>query len=107
MLAFRVNSQTPHIAYLNWIQTKSNIKNTTMKQLSYVNFYRALKEFNMNVIVYNFWANPAIDMREYGFKVINELSPQKSDTCTTVLPTKSLRALIFQIFLKKNMLSSM
>lgn len=42
-----------------------------------VDIYKALKEYNVNLTVYDPWANPAVAMREYGVEVVNEL-PQES-----------------------------
>lgn len=44
-----------------------------------IDIYNALKEYNLNITVYDPWANPAIVEREYGIKVINELPGQKFD----------------------------
>ena len=40
-----------------------------------IDIYRTLREFNINVTVYDPWANPDIAKREYGIEVINSLSP--------------------------------
>lgn len=45
-----------------------------------VDIYRALEEYNVNIIVYDPWASPAIAKREYGVDIINELPRQKFDT---------------------------
>ena len=42
-----------------------------------VDIYRSLKEYNVNITVYDPWANPAIAMHEYGVEIINELPTQK------------------------------
>ncbi len=42
-----------------------------------VDIYRSLKEYNVNITVYDPWANPAIAMHEYGAEIINELPTQK------------------------------
>lgn len=38
-----------------------------------VDIVRALKEYNLNVTIFDPWANPAIAKREYGLDVVNEL----------------------------------
>lgn len=38
-----------------------------------IDIYKALKEFNVNVTIYDPWANPAIAKHEYGVEVVNEL----------------------------------
>ena len=45
-----------------------------------VDIYRALKEYNVNITVYDPWASPAIAKREYGVDIVNELPQQKFDT---------------------------
>ena len=45
-----------------------------------IDIYKALKEYNLNIIVYDPWANPAIVEREYGIKVTNELPKEKFDS---------------------------
>lgn len=44
-----------------------------------IDIYRALKEYNMNITVYDPWANPAIAKHEYGIDVTNELPTGKFD----------------------------
>ena len=39
-----------------------------------IDIYRALKEYNVNITVYDPWANPAIAKHEYGIDIINDLS---------------------------------
>lgn len=44
-----------------------------------IDIYRALKEYNVNLTVYDPWANSAIAKREYGIDIINQLPDGKSD----------------------------
>lgn len=44
-----------------------------------IDIYKALKEYNLNVVVYDPWANPAIVRHEYGIEVINELPVETFD----------------------------
>lgn len=44
-----------------------------------IDIYRALKEYNVNITVYDPWANPAIAKHEYGIEVTNELPTGKFD----------------------------
>ena len=39
----------------------------------------ALNDYNLNLTVYDPWANPAVAMREYGIEIINELPKDKFD----------------------------
>ena len=45
-----------------------------------IDIYKALKEYNVNIIVYDPWANPAIVKQEYGIDVINKLPTEKTDS---------------------------
>ncbi len=45
-----------------------------------VDIYKALKEYNVDITVYDPWANPAIAKREYGIEITNELPEAKFDT---------------------------
>ena len=38
-----------------------------------VDIVKALKEYNLNITIYDPWANPAAVEREYGLAVVNEL----------------------------------
>lgn len=44
-----------------------------------IDIYRALKEYNVNITVYDPWANPAIAKHEYGIEITNELPTEKFD----------------------------
>lgn len=45
-----------------------------------IDIYNALQEYNVNITVYDPWANPAIAKHEYGIDIVNELPTQKFDT---------------------------
>ena len=53
-----------------------------------IDIYRTLKEFNVNVTVYDPWANPDIAEREYGIKIINELPDKKFDAAIAAVAHK-------------------
>ena len=65
-----------------------------------IDIYRALKEFNVNVTVYDPWANPAIAKREYGIDVVNELPSQKFDACIAAVAHKKFEGLDVPALLK-------
>ena len=44
-----------------------------------IDIYRSLKEYNVNIMVFDPWANPDIARREYGVDIINELPDHKFD----------------------------
>ena len=44
-----------------------------------IDIYNALKEYNLNITVYDPWACPDIARREYGVEIVNELPLCKFD----------------------------
>lgn len=46
-----------------------------------IDIYKALREYNVNVTVYDPWANPAIAKHEYGIDIVTELPKKKFDAC--------------------------
>ena len=45
-----------------------------------IDIFNALKEYSVNITVYDPWANPDIVKREYGIDIVNELPHQKFDS---------------------------
>ncbi len=45
-----------------------------------IDIYEALKAYNINITIYDQWADPAIAKHEYGVDVVNELPTDKFDT---------------------------
>ena len=50
-----------------------------------IDIYRALKEYNVDIAVYDPWANPDIVRREYGIEVVNELPRMKFDAAVAAV----------------------
>ena len=67
----------------------------------FLNYYKALKEYNLNITVYDPWANPAIVEHEYGIKVVNELPKQKFDACIAAVAHKKFEGLDILSLLKE------
>lgn len=65
-----------------------------------IDIYRALKEYNVNVTVYDPWANPAIAKHEYGIDVVNELPTQKFDAAIAAVAHKKFEGLNVHALLK-------
>ena len=65
-----------------------------------IDIYRALKEFNVNVTVYDPWANSVIAKHEYGIDVVNELPSQKFDACIAAVAHKKFEGLDIPTLLK-------
>lgn len=58
-----------------------------------IDIYRALKEYNINITIYDPWANPIIAKREYGIEVLNELPSEKYDAAIAAVAHKSFEGL--------------
>ena len=67
-----------------------------------IDIYNALKEYNLNITVYDPWANPAIVEWEYGIKVINELPEQKFDAAIAAVAHKKFDGMNVTSLLKDN-----
>lgn len=57
------------------------------------NLCEALKEYNVDITVYDPWANPAIAKREYGIDIVNELPAEKFDAAIAAVAHKKFEAL--------------
>ena len=58
-----------------------------------IDIYKALKEYNVNVTVYDPWANLDTVMHEYGIEVTNELPDNKFDTAILAVAHKKFEDL--------------
>ena len=58
-----------------------------------IDIYKALKEYNLNITVYDPWANPAIVKHEYGIEVVNELPEEKADAVILAVAHEKFKAL--------------
>ncbi len=67
-----------------------------------IDIYKALKEYNLNITVYDPWANPAIVEHEYGIKVVNELPAQKFDAAIAAVAHKEILAIDIPSLLKED-----
>ena len=65
-----------------------------------IDIYRALKEYNLNITVYDPWANPDIVRHEYGIEVVNELPTDKFDACIAAVAHKKFDGLDVPALLK-------
>lgn len=66
-----------------------------------IDIYRALRSFNVNVTIYDPWANAAIAKREYGVDIINELPIQKFDACIAAVAHKKFECIDVLSLLKE------
>ena len=58
-----------------------------------IDIYKALKEYNLNITVYDPWANPAIVKHEYGIEVVNELPEGKADAVILAVAHEEFKGL--------------
>jgi nucleotide sugar dehydrogenase len=66
-----------------------------------IDIYRSLKEFNVNIAVYDPWANPEITKREYGIVVVNELPNMKFDAAIAAVAHQKFDGMDIQGILKE------
>lgn len=67
-----------------------------------IDIYKALKEYNVNVTVYDPWANPDIVRHEYGIEVTNELPKEKFDAAILAVAHKKFDTLDVPSILAEN-----
>ena len=65
-----------------------------------IDIYRALKEYNIDITVYDPWANPDIAKREYGIDVTNTLPTVKYDAAIAAVAHKQFENLDILSLLK-------
>lgn len=66
-----------------------------------IDIYRTLKEYNMNVTVYDPWANPAIARHEYGIDIVNTLPSKKFDALIAAVAHEQFKGLDILSLLKE------
>lgn len=65
-----------------------------------IDIYKALNEYNLNVVVCDPWANPEIVKREYGIKVVNVLPDDKFDAIILAVAHQKFRDIDVTSFAK-------
>ena len=65
-----------------------------------IDIFKALKEYNVNVTVYDPWANPEIVMHEYGVEVTTELQNNKFDAAILAVAHKKFEEVDVAAMLK-------
>ena len=58
-----------------------------------IDIYKALREYNLNLTVYDPWANPDIVRHEYGIEVVNELPEGKADAVILAVAHEKFKGL--------------
>lgn len=67
-----------------------------------IDIYRALKEYNVNITVYDPWASPTIAKDEYGIEVVNELPSNKFDAAIAAVSHTAFNGMDILSLLKEN-----
>lgn len=73
-----------------------DIRNTKV-----IDIYKALKEYNLNITIYDPWANPEIVKHEYGIEVVNELPTRKFDAAIAAVAHSIFKDLDLLALLKE------
>lgn len=66
-----------------------------------IDIYKALKEYNINITIYDPWANPMITKHEYDVEVVNELPKGQFDAVIMAVAHDEFRLLDITQLLKK------
>ena len=66
-----------------------------------VDIVKALKEYNLNLTIYDPWANPAVAMHEYGIEITNELPSTKFDAVVLGVAHNEFKTLDVKAFGKE------
>lgn len=67
-----------------------------------IDIIKTLKEYQLNLTIYDPWANPEAVMHEYGITVLNELPNQKFDSAILAVAHNEFANLDIQSILKPN-----
>lgn len=67
-----------------------------------IDIIKTLKEYNVNVIIYDPWANPVIAKHEYGVEVLNELPQDKYDAAILAVAHNEFAEIDIPSYLKAN-----
>lgn len=67
-----------------------------------IDIYKALKEYNVNLLVYDPWANPDIVSHEYGIELIEDITSIKADAVIMSVSHNEFKDLNMKPLLKDN-----
>lgn len=65
-----------------------------------IDIVRALQEYNLNITIYDPWANPAIALHEYGVQLVNQLPTDKFDAVIMAVAHNEFKTLDVKSLLK-------
>ena len=54
-----------------------------------IDIYNSLKSYNVNITVYDPWANPNVAKHEYGIEILNELPTEKYNAAIIAVAHKN------------------
>ncbi len=63
---------------------------------------RSLREYNLNITIFDPWANAAAAKREYGIDIASKIDSQQFDAAVLAVAHDEFKALDIESFLKKN-----
>jgi len=66
-----------------------------------IDIYNTLKEYNLNITIYDPWVNPEIVKHEYGIEVVNDIPKQTFDACIAAVAHKKFEGLDLESVLKE------
>lgn len=64
-----------------------------------IDIYKALKEYNLNITIYDPWANVAVAKHEYGVEIVNNLPSMKYDAAIAAVAHREFATLDVQSLL--------
>lgn len=67
-----------------------------------IDIYRSLQEYNLNITVYDPWANPVVTKHEYGINITNEVPSDKYDAVIMAVAHDAFLDIDLLSFLKDN-----
>jgi len=69
-----------------------------------IDIYRALKKYNVDITVFDPWADPAVVKREYGIDIVSELPAEKYEAAIVAVAHRQFREMEidFDALLEKN-----
>lgn len=67
-----------------------------------IDIYRTLKEYNVNITVFDPWANPDIAKHEYGIDVVNEVPTTKADALIMAVAHNEFKTIDILNLVKQN-----
>lgn len=67
-----------------------------------IDIYNALKEYNVNITVYDPWANPVIVKHEYEIEITNKFPKEKYDAVVLAVAHENFQSLDFSFLTKEN-----